>query len=77
MFAGSLDPLDVKRMRLEYFSAGEIQVPLTEADLETGWELTLVRRGNSAGFSQYSVVWNQEGFDPAASTISEELLPRP
>jgi hypothetical protein len=59
----------------EYFTVGDIAVPSGEASLETGWELTLTRVGASAGYGAYTVVFNQDGFDDASSTIVAEISP--
>jgi len=50
-------------------------VPSGETDLQTGWELELTRVGASAGYGAYTVVFNQDGFDPANSTIQAEISP--
>ena len=74
-YASAIGQLDTELGTLEYFSVGAVAVPSTEASLETGWELTLTRVGASAGYGAYTVVFNQEGFDSANSTIVAEISP--
>ncbi len=72
-YADDLDELDVELVAPEYFTVGTVEVPSTEADLETGWELTLTRVGASAGFGEYTVVFNHDGYDGANSTIPDAI----
>jgi len=58
-----------------YFSVGDIAVPSGADSLETGWELALTRAGAAAGYGAYTVVFNQDGFDTANSTIVAEVSP--
>jgi prepilin-type N-terminal cleavage/methylation domain-containing protein len=44
-------------------------------DWEVEWELTLTRVGPASGYSPYSVVFDENGFDAVASTIPAELIP--
>ena len=74
-YASDLSTLDIELVDPEYFTVGTVAVPSGESDLETGWELTLTRVGASAGYGAYTVVFNQDGFDPANSTIQAEISP--
>ncbi len=74
-YAATLGALDVELSQTEYFTVGAVAVPATEANLQTGWELTLTRTGSSAGYGAYTVVFNHDGFDAANSTISAEISP--
>ncbi|MDJ0523409.1 MAG: prepilin-type N-terminal cleavage/methylation domain-containing protein [Planctomycetota bacterium] len=69
-YASSLDDLDVDLPGMEYFESSGID----ESDpqtLQTEWSMTLTRKGASAGFGSYTVVFNQDGFDKQTSTITE------
>ena len=70
-----LSALDIELVDPEYFTVGTVAVPSGETDLQTGWELELTRVGASAGYGAYTVVFNQDGFDPANSTIQAEISP--
>ena len=74
-YASDLSALDIELVDPEYFTVGTIAVPSGEADLQTGWELTLTRVGASAGYGAYTVVFNHDGFDPVNSTIQAEISP--
>jgi prepilin-type N-terminal cleavage/methylation domain-containing protein len=74
-YAADLSALDIELVDPEYFTVGTVAVPSGEADLQTGWELTLTRVGASAGYGAYTVVFNHDGFDPANSTIQAEISP--
>ncbi len=69
-YASSMAALDVDLPVLEYFETAGID----ESDpqtLQTEWTMTLSRKGASAGFGAYTVVFNQDGFDGTTSTITE------
>ena len=74
-YAADLTSLDIELVDPEYFTVGTVAVPSGEADLETGWELTLTRVGASAGYGAYTVVFNHDGFDPVNSTIEADISP--
>ena len=74
-YAADINDLDMVMVTPEYFSVGAVAVPASEADLETGWELTLTRMGASSGYGAYTVVFNQDGFDAVSSTIDPEINP--
>jgi prepilin-type N-terminal cleavage/methylation domain-containing protein len=74
-YSPDVTSLDIEMTNPEYFTVGAVAVPLGESSLETGWELTLSRAGASAGYGSYTVVFNQDGFDPVNSTIPAEISP--
>ena len=74
-YAQDLSTLDIELVDPEYFTVGTVSVPSGETDLQTGWELELTRVGASAGYGAYTVVFNQDGFDPTNSTIQAEISP--
>ena len=74
-YASDLTQLDTVMVSPEYFSVGDIAVPSGADSLETGWELALTRAGAAAGYGAYTVVFNQDGFDSANSTIVAEISP--
>ncbi len=69
-YADTLDKLDISIPNPKYFSVGEI-APGSTGDLESSWTLTLTRQGASAGYGAYTVTFNEEGYDPANSTIND------
>ena len=69
-YADSVPKLDIELPKLEYFETSGID----ESDpttLQTAWSMTLTRKGASAGYGAYTVVFNQDGFDNEGSTITE------
>lgn len=69
-YAPAMANLDVDLPVLEYFETSGID----ESDpqtLQTEWSMTLTRKGASAGFGAYTVVFNQDGFSGENSTINE------
>jgi prepilin-type N-terminal cleavage/methylation domain-containing protein len=75
IYAARVSFLDIKMPRPLYFTVGdgsddpEIGAGDT-GDLQDSWALTLTRRGASAGYGAYTVIFGDDGFDAAASTIS-------
>lgn len=69
-YADEVAKLDIELPVLEYFETSGID----ESDpttLQTAWSMTLTRKGASAGFGAYTVVFNQDGFDGDSSTITD------
>lgn len=69
-YASTLADLDVSIPVLEYFETTGI----AESDptaLQTTWSQTLTRKGPSAGYGAYTVVFTDNGFDTTNSTIME------
>lgn len=75
IYANQMGDLDIKMPSPKNFTVGSIKVPAGERSLETGWQLALTRSGASAGYGDYTVVYNHEGFDAATSTIKSDLVP--
>ena len=74
-YADDVAKLDVKLAAPSYFTVGTMTVPNLAPSFETGWELTLTRTGAASGFGTYTVVYDQDGYDHADSTISDDLTP--
>ena len=74
-YASDMTNLDIEMVDPEYFTVGAIEVPASESDLQTGWEMTLTRLGASAGYGAYTVVFNHDGFDGTSSTIAADNSP--
>ncbi|WP_169979096.1 type IV pilin protein [Tautonia rosea] len=72
IYAETLTDLDIQAPIPKYFNPG----PITgNPDLELSWTMTLTRSGPSAGYEQYEVTFNEEGYDAINSTISAEINP--
>ena len=69
-YANDLDTLEIKLSMPEYFSIGSLAAGST-GDLEDSWTLSLTRFGPAAGYGEYTVTFNEEGFDEEDSTIVE------
>jgi prepilin-type N-terminal cleavage/methylation domain-containing protein len=67
-YADDIDVLDIKLSTPKYFSVGSVSAGST-GDLEDSWSLSLTRSGASAGYGEYTVTFNEEGFDDEDSTI--------
>ena len=67
-YADDLSDLDIKLTTPKYFSIGSIRAGGT-GSLEDSWTLSLTRFGASAGYGEYTVTFNEEGFDEEGSTI--------
>jgi prepilin-type N-terminal cleavage/methylation domain-containing protein len=67
-YTDGLDALDIKLSTPEYFSVGSLGAGST-GDLEDSWTLSLTRFGPAAGYGEYTVTFNEEGFDEEDSTI--------
>ena len=68
-YTSSPDDLDVELAPLHYFALEK-----TEAD-ETSWKFVLKRVGPSAGYGEYTVVLEEDGYNKKKSTIPPELMP--
>ena len=67
-YADNLNELDIKLTMPKNFSVGSIGAGST-GDLADSWTLSLTRSGPSAGYGEYTVTFNEEGFDDEDSTI--------
>jgi type IV pilus assembly protein PilA len=70
-YADDLDNLDIKMTALKYFTVGTIAAGTT-ASLEDSWTLTLTRKGASAGYGEYTVIFTEQGYDDTNSTIKDK-----
>ncbi len=68
-YASELTKLDVQLPAPKYFTASAIEA--NGDGLEKGWKLTLTRTGASAGYGDYTVIFTEQGFDTANSTIAD------
>ena len=68
-YASVLLDLDVVLRTPNNFAVG---AP-SSANYEIEWEVTLTRTGASSGYGPYTVIFDQDGFNPATSTIPTEL----
>ncbi|WP_152054036.1 type IV pilin protein [Tautonia marina] len=72
IYSDTLTDLDIQAPTPKYFNPG----PITgNPDLELSWTMTLTRIGPSAGYENYEVTFNEEGYDAINSTISAEINP--
>ena len=67
-YAEDIADLDIKLSSPKYFTVGT-PVAGSTGDIEDSWSLTLTRSGASAGYGEYTVIFNEEGFDDDNSTI--------
>jgi prepilin-type N-terminal cleavage/methylation domain-containing protein len=70
-YADKVTKLDIQLPAPKYFAVEDAIAP-NGASLEKGWTLTLTRAGASAGYGAYTVVYTEQGFDTATSTIADE-----
>ena len=68
-YASDLSTLDTVLVAPTYFDLGTCTVTA-----EKSWKLTLTRKAGSSGYSNYTVVWTELGFD-STSTIPAEISP--
>lgn len=67
-YADDFSDLDIKLATPQYFKIGSIGAG-NSGSLEDSWTLSLTRFGASAGYGEYTVTFNEEGFDEKGSTI--------
>ena len=67
-YASDLTVLDMEQTAPKYYAVGTVAAG-TSGSLEDSWTLTLTRQGASAGYGAYTVVFTQDGYDSANSTI--------
>jgi prepilin-type N-terminal cleavage/methylation domain-containing protein len=65
-YASTLGALDIKFTDPKYFTVETIA-----ADQST-WSLTLTRKGASAGYGEYTVIFTEEGYDATNSSIKDK-----
>ena len=71
LYADSTSKLDIDLDTPEFF---DVSSP-SSADWETKWEMKLTRNGASSGYGRYTVVFDQDGYNTAKSTIPSDLAP--
>ncbi len=71
---GPWQALDVSPGVPEFFLMGFVE-PGRTGTLETSWRISLGRKTPASRYGTYTVVFTEAGFDRAASTIPEELVP--
>lgn len=69
-FASVLTDLDIILRPPNNFAVGSP----TSSDFQVEWEVTLSRTGPASGYSPYTVVFDENGFDEISSTIPAELV---
>jgi len=67
------DNLDIALPILQYFNGPTITMSTTTAGAPT-WGGTLTRK-TSSSYGEYTVAWNQDGFDSANSNIPQTISP--
>jgi prepilin-type N-terminal cleavage/methylation domain-containing protein len=70
-YANSLSKLDIKMTTPKHFSVGSF----TSYDWQSKWELKLTRKGASSGFGNYTVCFDQNGFNRGRSSMKTDLIP--
>ncbi len=70
-YANSISKLDVELDFPKHFRMGT----LTSFKWETHWQLRIFRTGPSGGNGNYSVCFNQDGYDQARSSIPAAIAP--
>ena len=70
-YAALVDDLDIKMTSLKYFTVGTVAAGTTSS-LQDSWTLTLTRKGASAGYGEYTVIFTEQGYDGETSTIKDK-----
>ena len=70
-YAGTIADLDIKFTAPKYFGVGTVAAGSTSS-LEDSWTLTLTRKGASAGYGEYTVIFTEEGYDATNSSIKDK-----
>jgi len=76
-YADNLGLLDISQAQPKYFDVGDGTgaIDVTgggESATENHWSLTLTRKEGASGYGQYTVVFNELGFDATNSTIMDD-----
>ena len=69
-YADDVAELDIQMTNLKYFSVGAVAAGSTSS-LQDSWTLTLTRSGASGGYGEYTVTFNERGYDAENSTIAD------
>ena len=70
-YAALVTDLDIELSTPNHFTVGSV----VSVDPEVDWSLELTRTGAASGYGAYTVVFNEDGFDSASSSIPTELVP--
>ena len=70
-YADDITALDIKFTDPKYFTVGTIAAGATTS-LEDSWTLTLTRKGASAGYGAYTVIFTEQGYDATNSSIKDK-----
>ncbi len=68
-YSDDSDDLDIKLSDPKYFTLGTIE-PGTTGSLEDSWSQALTRKGASAGYGEYTIVFTEDGYDATNGTIA-------
>jgi prepilin-type N-terminal cleavage/methylation domain-containing protein len=71
VYASNLTDLDITLPSPQYFTLGTM-APTASSTGTPGWSLELDRNTNSS--YQYSVIWNQNGFDTASTIMTYSAI---
>ncbi len=70
-YTSAISDLDITQSVPTFFNN-----PTTLTADETTWSLTMTRQGANTGYGAYTVSYNQDGYNPASSTIIDKINPR-
>jgi prepilin-type N-terminal cleavage/methylation domain-containing protein len=70
-YADDVAKLDIKLTNPKYFAVGTVSAGGTTS-LEDSWSLSLTRKGASAGYGEYTIIFTEQGYDNDASTIKDK-----
>ncbi len=70
-FSATLEDLDVRISHPGNFRVADF----TSLDWSSSWQLRLTRRGQNSGHGEYTIVFDQEGFNGIKSSITGDLQP--
>ena len=70
-YADTVDGLDINMTSLKYFTVGTVAAGTTSS-LQDSWTLTLTRKGASAGYGEYTVIFTEQGYDAENSSIKDK-----
>ena len=76
IYADDTSLLDIQISPPTYFDNPNVITASGGGDLETSWQLTLTRAGESSGYGAYTVTFNQDGFDGGNSTLPAAISPQ-
>jgi prepilin-type N-terminal cleavage/methylation domain-containing protein len=74
-YATNITDVDIQMSAPKYFDVPLVFSPGGTADLEDSWSLTLTRTGSTAGYGEYTVTFNEGGYDSNTSDIPDTINP--